>query len=146
MWSHLYRAMALTGTNVLASHLYRVEPQTDTNVRHLYRVGGRWRWRGLMTGHLYRSVPPIGTNVVICTRAKNTQYKSKNRPEIYVRFSGSGHRGAHQILSSSRTIRSPKLRSDLGKKKGMVGTSCGGITWVLPCVCLLVGVGNDWKQ
>jgi hypothetical protein len=41
-----------------------------TNVRHLYRVGERWRRCGPVRGHLYWSVPPIGTNVVICTGAK----------------------------------------------------------------------------
>jgi hypothetical protein len=37
----------LTGTNVLASHLYRSEPPPGTNVRHLYRVDGRRRQRAL---------------------------------------------------------------------------------------------------
>jgi hypothetical protein len=71
----MYRAVALTGTNVLASHLYGSEPPPGTNVCHLYWVGGRWRRRGPMSGHLYWLVPPTGTNVVICTWAKNTRYK-----------------------------------------------------------------------
>jgi hypothetical protein len=53
---------------------------SGTNASHFYRVGGRWRRRSPMRGHLYRSVPPTGTNVVICTGAKDTRYKSKNGP------------------------------------------------------------------
>jgi hypothetical protein len=63
--SHLYRTVALTGTNVLASHLYGSESPPGTNVRHLYRVGGRWRQRAPVRGHLYRAVAPPDTNVII---------------------------------------------------------------------------------
>jgi hypothetical protein len=37
----LYQSVATTGTNVIASHLYRSAPPPSKNVWHLYRVGGR---------------------------------------------------------------------------------------------------------
>jgi hypothetical protein len=91
MSPHLYRAVSPPGTNVSSSHLYQSEPPPKTNVRHLYLVGleeAPTRPCDLR-GHLYRAAPPTGTNVVICTRAKNTWYKSKNSLRIYVRFSSS---------------------------------------------------------
>jgi hypothetical protein len=75
--------------NVRPTHLYRAESPPGTSASHLHRVGRRRPQHAPARVHLYRLVPPTGTNVVICTEVKNSRYKSKNRPEIYVRFSSS---------------------------------------------------------
>jgi hypothetical protein len=97
-WLPRYKCVGLTFVPVGATGRYKWEAF----------VPGGWirPRRDPMRGHLYWSVPPTGTNVVICTRVKNTWYKSKNRHKIYVWVSSSERsvRSVHQSIENQQTF------------------------------------------